>query len=881
MEMTLPADSLFGYSIAYQKSMRHLIISAPTADNIGQIFRAELDNGFVRQIPVPISHDQSNQDNYWLGASVQTNSTNFITCAPRSTDYFNTRVSKCIFESQNRMYFITLQPSDKNLGLDGYGWSIYMDEDIYLNNPILKGNVQVFSIEENSFFEKKYSLYDIQQKALNFGYSIVNGKFFSNEFSSLAISSTYGEYGQGKIFFFEGTLEVGSISDGEVGSMFGAVLAVANLGGPRSCLLVGAPTHTTTARSYDVGAVYLYTPEYDTKILKLHRIITGVSNAGYFGAAIASVGDMDDDGLDEVAISAPYENDGQGAVYIYTGAGLLAGHSWAQRIEPPDTMYTFGLSLSALDDFTLNGCDGLAIGAPRSNKVALYRGIPLITVVLSTNYTLAKRPKDANSFDIEVKLNVNYSSNLGRIDAVLAVKLEIMHPNAKLADAGADGTYTYNVALASKDTEMSRRIKILTPAEGDYEQVISYKVSAELVNDPMSAKHYRTSQVMLSDRSILLSLGSIWAADCGSMECNPKFTAKLTSSMPKTYTPWTSDNETVSIYLHNDGETAYSACVKIRVHTARILQPSSSCVRMDDDVLICKPKTLLRNGDYWNITNIYLETSDLTSNEKTIQIDYDVYNHCNKDEKTHYEEIFVLESVSTGIIVQRASNVEGAVNITTLEIEEGKRLQHSYTISNLGPTNWVSVKCEVVLPRRKYLEVMENPIEINTEKSVIKCDVNANEGTEDVIKALCNIGDLRRTKATKIFISMFVLPKGLENIIYKENVELTTEITLMFNEQQTYSITNTLCYYRETVSSWIILLAILFGLLIIIIIGYVLYRCGFLQRKKKQRLNNLKKSIRKQNSDRQKDRTSGAESLQCDEEYLVPDEDSVQHHTDK
>ncbi|XP_038215545.1 integrin alpha-PS5-like [Zerene cesonia] len=632
MEVTLPQDSLFGFSIAYQKSTRHLIISAPTADKVGKIFRAELDNGIIRQLPAYISHDERSEDYYWLGASIQTNSTNFITCAPRSTDYYYSMTSKCIYGSQNT---ITLHQSANNSGLDGYGWSIYMDEDIYINNPILHGSVVVLSIQDsNKSYRQKYSITDIEGNIFNYGYSIVSGKFFSNDFTSLAVSSTYGKYGQGMISFYERSLEVWSISDGEIGCMFGAVLAVANIGGPRSSLLVGAPTHTNKARSYDVGAVYLYTPDYGTNTLTLHRIIAGSSNAGYFGAAIVSVGDMDNDGLDEVAISAPYENDGQGAVYIYTGAGLLAGHEWAQRIDPPDTMFAFGLSLTALDDFTLNGCDGLAIGAPRSNIVALYRGTPLITVVLSTNYTIVQTSKLANFIEIDAKLNVNYSSSLGAIDAVIAVKVEIIHPHAKLADADADGTFNYNVSVSKAD-DISKRIKILTPTEGDYEKVISYNVSAQLLNDPMFVKHYIKNEVMLSDRSILVSLGSIWAADCGSTECSPKFTVKFTSSMPKNYIPRVIDKETVSISLRNEGETAYSACVKIRVSTARILQPSSGCVRLDDGLLICKPKTLLHNGDYWNIENIYLETSDLTSNDKTIQIDYDVYNHCNKDDKTH------------------------------------------------------------------------------------------------------------------------------------------------------------------------------------------------------------------------------------------------------
>ena len=52
-----------------------------------------------------------------------------------------------------------------------------------------------------------------------------------------------------------------------------------------------------------------------------------------FGATVANVGDLDGDRYEDFAVAAPFENKGQGAVYIYRGAAgvILAGNLRKKR----------------------------------------------------------------------------------------------------------------------------------------------------------------------------------------------------------------------------------------------------------------------------------------------------------------------------------------------------------------------------------------------------------------------------------------------------------------------------------------------------------------------------------------------------------------------
>ncbi|CAG5051375.1 unnamed protein product [Parnassius apollo] len=67
----LPNGSYFGYSITYQSQSQSLVISAPMADKIGQVFNYDIKSSNLTKIDFEIRREVENVTNYWLGATVK------------------------------------------------------------------------------------------------------------------------------------------------------------------------------------------------------------------------------------------------------------------------------------------------------------------------------------------------------------------------------------------------------------------------------------------------------------------------------------------------------------------------------------------------------------------------------------------------------------------------------------------------------------------------------------------------------------------------------------------------------------------------------------------------------------------------------------------
>ena len=104
-------------------------------------------------------------------------------------------------------------------------------------------------------------------------------------------------------------------------------------------------------------------------------ILDGSTIGGRFGLSLAKLGDLDRDGYDDLAVGAPYDQQG-GSVFIFRGGPNGIDEKPSQIIAGKDVdprLQGFGYSLSGNVDLDGNGYPDFLVGAPFSGQSVYFR----------------------------------------------------------------------------------------------------------------------------------------------------------------------------------------------------------------------------------------------------------------------------------------------------------------------------------------------------------------------------------------------------------------------------------------------------------------------------------------------------------------------------
>ncbi|XP_042627617.1 integrin alpha-E-like [Cyprinus carpio] len=133
-------------------------------------------------------------------------------------------------------------------------------------------------------------------------------------------------------------------------------------------------------QSGEEGKVLVYRLNQEDRFESVATELQGDTKQTFarFGAAIASIGDIDGNKFTDVAVGAPLEADSSGSIYIYNG--FRDGLRFSQKISPSDfgmKLVHFGQSVSGAPATASNKAS-IAVGS--RGGVHVFETIPVIVI---------------------------------------------------------------------------------------------------------------------------------------------------------------------------------------------------------------------------------------------------------------------------------------------------------------------------------------------------------------------------------------------------------------------------------------------------------------------------------------------------------------------
>ncbi|XP_066302451.1 integrin alpha-5-like isoform X1 [Branchiostoma lanceolatum] len=184
-----------------------------------------------------------------------------------------------------------------------------------------------------------------------------------------------------------------ALESNQFGSNFGYSVIVQDVNNDGlDDIIAGAPMYSSEGfQRVDLGAVYIYllTQAAQTPTFSAPTVLMGKSAKGRFGTALAALGDINQDGFNDIAVGAPYEgleagSTNWGVVYIYHGsANGIRAEKPAQVLRASDfstDLKAFGFSMAGGMDIDNNQYPDLAIGSYLTDRAVVLRSRPIVNM---------------------------------------------------------------------------------------------------------------------------------------------------------------------------------------------------------------------------------------------------------------------------------------------------------------------------------------------------------------------------------------------------------------------------------------------------------------------------------------------------------------------
>ncbi|MCI4393824.1 hypothetical protein PGIGA_G00161930 [Pangasianodon gigas] len=469
---------------------RMLLVGAPRAKKLsnqksqitGGLYNCDINSASSACQRVNFDNDenlaQESKDNQWMGVTVQSQGPGgkIVTCAHRYQKRQYTNTAQESRDITGRCYVLSQELKiDESTGDEGGDWSfcegrirgherfgscqqglsVTFTKDYHYivfgapgafnwkgvvrleqkNNTLLE-----MGFYDDGPFEVKYStpegLDEVAVPANSYlGFSLDSGKMLTKKGQLTVVAGAPRANHSGAVVLLKKESDTATnmvteyIIEGEgLASSFGYELAVVDLNGDGwQDLVVGAPQFFI--KDGDIGgAVYVYINQNGDWDKAIKTRIDGAKNS-MFGLAIENLGDLSLDGFNDVAVGAPYDDEGAGSVYIYHGSSDGLKKEPAQVLKGRNlNIKMFGYSLAGNMDLDNNQHPDMAVGS-LSDTVVVYRARPVVNI----EKTVTTTPKEidltkkncGDSICLQVDICFKFTSNSKNYSPTLKIKYTI------------------------------------------------------------------------------------------------------------------------------------------------------------------------------------------------------------------------------------------------------------------------------------------------------------------------------------------------------------------------------------------------------------------------------------------------------------------------
>ncbi|KAF4078703.1 hypothetical protein AMELA_G00201990 [Ameiurus melas] len=983
-----PAGSYFGYSVDFYMAQStrdaSIIVGAPKANTSqpgikvgGSVFYCPWGRNlfechsieFDRQgdLNVSINNVETQAEfksHQWFGATVRAHEDSVLACAPlyswrTQQDMAESDVTgSCYLSIKNFTKFVEYAPCRTEFhGMKGQGYcqggfsaDFTKDGKVVLGGPgsyFWQG--QLISAVKEEIIKAYYPGYFLtsvagqiqtkQKKEINFddsymGYSVAVGEFNGDDDEDFVTGVPRGVLLHGQVSILNGSLETMKTFIGEqMGSYFGYAVAATDINNDGlTDLLVGAPmfmVRDSDGRLEELGRVYVYLQTGPLELAPRLPHLTGTQIFSRFGSSITPLGDLNQDGFNDIAISSPFGGkDEQGLVFIYNGyakglrekpSQVIAGQ-WSSA-APPAPPVSFGYTMKGGKDLDHNGYPDLIVGAFGADKAVLYRSRPIVntsatlivypTMINPEEKTCTISSRNQTTHVSCVNLSFCLSANGKHLPENLVFNVEVQLDQLK-----QKGAVHRALFLDTQQASLQRKLKVPNEAKVCHETKIYLRDEKEFrdklssifiaLNFSLDAQapadrhglrpilNYQTTELIEQKAQILL--------DCGEDNvCVPDLKLSVNGDRKEVYMG--DDNAlTLTFNAWNDGGGAYEAELYVVLPSeadySGIARNNESLTQLtcsyetenQTRYLICDLGNPMKSGtNLW--AGLRFTVPRLQDSQKVVQFDLQIRSKNENNSKSEVVPYRLEVVVKADVILQGVSrpdkvffpppNWKMTKNVA-VEQEIGPPVEHIYELVNNGPSHishtLLQLKCPMKLHVQRFMYPLEiitegpvncttynvvNPMNIKLQQSTkqppllnhhiekrethrgelaeltnlscssvecwtLQCNVGVLEkGTSAILQVRSRIwGETFNMKKYKNFILECVASYSVEKMPYailpkefpRGSKIMSTPV--MWNKPDS----------PYDVPLWIIILAVLAGLLLLALLIYVLYKLGFFKR---------------------------------------------------